>query len=159
MGSTKPRRDFPKAKIDLPDFTLAIPYAMPSLFLLATLGCAVACMTLPATRRAVAAVWISVLPLTFALLAAVATAQRYTGDFCPFLITAAVFGLAAVDRLRSGWRLASQAILGLSTLAAIAVTVALTLHYQGAYLWGVPEQARWNYQHLRHCMDAFFGLA
>ena len=41
-------------------------------------------------------------------------------------------------------------------LAAIAVTVAITIQYQGDYLWGVPGEVKQNYQALRQRVDAFF---
>ncbi len=157
LGSNTPRRDFPQAKIDLPDFTLAVPYAMPSLFLLATLGAAGAWIARPGARLGVALLWVAVLPMTLALFAAIATAQRYTGDFCPFLIGAAAFGLAAAESAPLGARRFFRATIALATLCAIAVTVALTIQYQGAYLWGVPEETRVNYQSLRRRVDAFFG--
>lgn len=157
LVSHRPRRDFPKAKIDLPDHTLALPYAMPSLFLLATLGCAAAAFALPTTRAPIAALWTAALPMTLALFAAVATAQRYTGDFCPFLISAATFGLAAVELTSSGWGRIARSIVVLATVSAMAVTIAITLHYQGDTLWGVPDQTRIDYQQLRQRVDAWFG--
>jgi hypothetical protein len=157
IGSKKPRRDFPRAKIDLPDFTLALPYAMPSLFLLATVGSLATAAAIPSTRAPVALLWLAVLPMTLALFAAVATAQRYTGDFCPFLILAGTFGLAGTEALPAASRRAAHGLLAATTIAAMAVTLALTLHYQGETLWGVPEEARRNYQMLRRNVDAFFG--
>lgn len=159
LDSRTPRRDFPNAKIDLPDFTLAMPYAMPSLFGLATLGCLVALLRAPRLRWPITALWAAVLPMTLALFAAVATAQRYTGDFCPFLIAAGAFGLAALEggTLSRRSRLAARSALSLATLAAISVTFALTLHYQREIVWGVPEESRQAYQQFRHRVDAFFG--
>ena len=158
MGSNSPRRAFPKSKIDLPDHTLALPYAMPSLFALATLGSLLAAIARPGTRPALAVLWAAVLPITLALFAAIATAQRYTGDFCPFLICAAAFGLAATEALASLCRRITRGLIALLTVASIAVTAALTLHYQGEYLWGVPEETRVRYQNLRRHVDTFFGL-
>ncbi len=157
LGSPKPGHFFPAAKIDLPDHTLALPYAMPSLCLLATIGCLGGLLTAPGLRPAIAAIWAAALPMTLALFAAVATAQRYTGDFCPVLICAAAHGLVGIEGARAAWRRIFQPVIILTTLAAIAVTVALTLHYQGDYLWGVPEETRLNYQLLRQRVDRFFG--
>ena len=130
---------------------------MPSLFFLATLGCVGACIALPSTRILVAALWVAVLPMTLALFAAIATAQRYTGDFCPFLICAAAFGLAACECAAPTPRFALRSALALATLSAVAVTGAITLHYQGEYLWGVPHETRVRYQNLRRHVDVFFG--
>jgi hypothetical protein len=159
LGAKTPRRDFPHAKIDLPDFTLALPYAMPSLFLLGTLGCLGAVLAFPGTRFAVGLLWLAALPMTLALFAAVATAQRYTGDFCPLLISAGAFGLAALERTSPSWRLLLRALALAATLAAISVTVALTLHYQGQEVWGVPDETRAKYQELRRRVDDFFGVS
>ena len=91
--------------------------------------------------------------MSLALFAAVATAQRYTGDFCPLLITAAALGLAGVCSLRRAARAIALLLAGLATAAAVAVTWALTLHYQGDTLWGVPEETRANYRELRRVVD------
>ena len=153
LGSNTPGRHFPSAKIDLPDHTLAMPYAMPGLFALATAGCLLAFAILPALRVAIAVVWLASIPMSVALFAAVATAQRYTGDFCPLLITAASLGLAGVSALRPFPRFLALGFAGLATAAAVAATWALTLHYQGETLWGVPEEARANYRELRRAVD------
>ena len=96
--------------------------------------------------------------MALALFAAVATAQRYTGDFCPFLIGAAAFGLAALETAsaRAGAILRSCVVL--LTLSAIAVTTALTVHYQRDYLWGISESAQIEYQHFRARVNVFFGM-
>jgi len=157
IESRTPGRYFPKAKIDLPDRTLALPYAMPSLFGLATLGCLAALLRAPRLRWPITALWAAVLPMTLALFAAVATAQRYTGDFCPFLIAAGTFGLSALEGGNQRLRRVARGALSLATLAAIAVTFPLTLHYQRETVWGVPEESRQAYQQFRHRVDAFFG--
>ena len=141
----------------LPDFTLAIPYAMPSLFALATLGCLGAVVGFPSARTPILTLWLAALPMTLALFAAIATAQRYTGDFCPLLICAACFGLAVTESLATPWLVGIRLLITIATLCAMAVTTALTLHYQGETLWGVPESTRRNYQELRRSIDAFFG--
>jgi hypothetical protein len=151
-------RWFPKAKIDLPDHTLAMPYSMPSLFLLATLGGLVAFIAVPAHRWALGVIWVAAVPLTVALFAAVATAQRYTGDFCPLLMCGATFGLAVSECLPAAWRWLSRSVIMLATIAGMAVTIAITLQYQGDYLWGVPKETQQNYQQIRRRVDAFFGV-
>ncbi len=158
LEARQPGRHFPKAKIDLPDHTLAVPYAMPSLFLLATLGSVAAFLLFIESRAPLAVLWAGVLPMTLALFAAVATAQRYTGDFVPFLVAASAFGLAIVEQSARLLRFVLRTITALVTIAAFATSVAITLHYQGDTLWGVPEPVRQNYQILRHRVDAFFGV-
>ena len=143
--------------MDLPDHTLAVPYAMPSLFALATLGCAGAALVFPRARVRIGVLWIAALPMSLALLAAVATAQRYTGDFVPFLICAAGFGLAAVENAGAGLRTLFRVLTGIATAVAMFVTIAITVHYQGETLWGVPEETRTRYQNLRRSIDAAFG--
>jgi hypothetical protein len=153
LGSNTPGHYFPAAKIDLPDHTLAMPYSMTGLFLLATAGCLLAFATVPVLRIPVAVTWLASIPMSLALFAAVATAQRYTGDFCPLLITAAALGLAGVCSLRRAARAIALLLAGLATAAAVAVTWALTLHYQGDTLWGVPEETRAHYRELRRVVD------
>ena len=92
--------------------------------------------------------------MSLAIFAAVATAQRYTGDFCPLLVTASALGLAGISALRPAARVIALILAGLATTAAVAVTWALTLHYQGDTLWGVPEETRAHYRELRQAVDA-----
>ena len=153
LGSNTPGHHFPAAKIDLPDHTLAMPYSMPGLFLLATAGCLLAFATVPPLRVPVAVTWSACIPMSLALFAAVATAQRYTGDFCPLLITAAALGLAGISALRPAARVVALVLAGLATAAAVAVTWVLTLHYQGDTLWGVPEETRAQYREMRRAVD------
>jgi hypothetical protein len=149
LGSPHPAPAFPKAKIDLPDHTLAIPWSMPGLFLLSTLGCAAAFVVLPTARRALVVAWVAVLPMSVALFAAIATAQRYTGDWIPFLVCAAALGLAALETAPPRLRLALRTLLFACTLAAVLLTFALTLHYQRETVWGVAEEVRQSYQNFR----------
>ncbi len=149
LGSPHPAPDFPHAKLDLPDHTLAIPWSMPGLFLLSTLGCAAAFFVLPATRRAILVTWAAVVPMSVALFAAIATAQRYTGDWIPFLVCAAALGLATLETAPPRLRLALRSLLATCTLAAIFLTFALTLRYQRETVWGVPEDVRQSYQNFR----------
>jgi hypothetical protein len=159
LGSPQPGHFFPKAKMDLLDHTLAMPFAMPSLFLLALLGGLIAFVALPGQRSPLAVIWLAAVPMTVALFAAIAIAQRYTGDFCPLLIVGAAWALAALESTAGPWRTLLRGATTLATLAGIAVTVAITIQYQGDYLWGVPEETQLNYLELRRDVDGFFGPA
>ena len=97
--------------------------------------------------------WAAAVPLSLAMFAAIATSERYTGDFCPFLICSAAFGLAAPL-----WRPVTVAALCAATLWACALTWAVTIHYQGAKVWGVPDHVTKGYQQLRHRVDDFFHV-
>ncbi len=150
--------DFPRAKVDLPDHTVALTYASSSLFLPATLGSITAVARFPALLAPVACLWLAALPMSLALFAAIATAQRYTGDFCPFLIAAAAVALAAFDvRAFTHTRWPRFVLIAL-TAASLAITAALTIHYQRAVVWGVPDELRADYQQFRQRVDAFFGV-
>lgn len=153
LGANTPPHFFERAKIDLPDHTNALPWAMPALVLLATVGCAAAFARFPAARTVIVITWAAVVPMSLALFTAIATAQRYTGDFVPFLICAAALGLAAVESAAPRWRQISRSALAVLTAAAILQTSALTLHYQREVVWGVPEDIRQNYQLLRQRID------
>ena len=87
------------------------------------------------------------------MFAAIATSERYTGDFCPFLFCAAAFGLAAPR-----WRPLTTAALAAATLWACVLTCAVTIHYQGAMVWGVPADVTQRYQQLRQRVDIFFHV-
>ena len=157
LGAGVPGHFFPAAKTDLADETLAFPYAMPGLFALATVACAWAWATRSAARASIAVVWLAVAPMTLALFTAVATAERYTADFCPFFICAAAFGLAALESAAPRWRAALLLTFGAATLWACLLGVAMALHYQRDSVWGVPDDVRRDYQHLRQRIDRSFG--
>ena len=146
-----PPTEFAAAKLDLPDRTAALPYGMTGLFLLASVGCVSAYRNSPAARAPVLILWIAAVPFTLAMAAAIATAERYTGDWVPFLVCAGAFGLAAPS-----WKPLATATLATATLWACLLTFALTLHFQGAMVWGVSDHVKQNYQQLRDHVDGFF---
>jgi hypothetical protein len=153
-----PKHEYPGAKIDVGEPILGLPYAMPALFTLAVLGLTAAFWRHPPLRPALLSLGLAAVPLTLALLAAIATSHRYTADFCPFLLGAAAGGCLAVDDLPRRWRALVLALLGVLTVAAIYITLALTLHYQGEGVWGVPDNVRQDYQKLRLRVDHLFHL-
>ncbi|MDD3179151.1 MAG: hypothetical protein PHQ04_02240 [Opitutaceae bacterium] len=144
---------YPQAKIDLAEPMLGLPFAMPGLFYLATGGVLGVFVYFRQRRLDIAVLILGVLPMALAMFAAVATSQRYTGDFCPFLICAAAYGGAVIDTLPRRLRHLALTLGGALTLAAILVTLALTLHYQGEGVWGVPDDVRQHYQDLRLRVD------
>ncbi len=150
-------RGYPGAKMDLTEPTLALPFAMPELFMVALLGGIWALAYAPAARRPLLVLLVAVAPMTAALLTAIVTSHRYTGDFCPILIACAAWGVAALDGetlpLRRGFLVVA------STLTALSVftTLAISLFFQGDSVWGVPDEMKQNYQHLRQGVDGFFG--
>lgn len=158
-GPSKPKPFFPEAKSDFSEPTVAFPFSMPVLFVFATIGCILAGLVAPAARRSAALNWFAVVPMAFAMFTAIATAHRYTADFCPFLITGAALGLAALECLALPWRAACRSTVMVTTLWAIVLTGALTLHYQGEIVWGVSDTVKQNYQRLRDHVDIFFGVA
>jgi hypothetical protein len=89
---------------------------------------------------------------------AIAISQRYTADFCPALFIAATFGLVSAELLPR--RLHRFARLGVAILAVVAlfITAAITLHYQGEVVWGVPKDVTDHYQTLRKTVDTFLGF-
>lgn len=153
-----PGRAFPDARIDLPDHTLALPFSMPGLFLLSTLGGLAVLIWFPSGRSSILVAWVAVVPMSLAMFAAIATAQRYTGDWVPFLGCAGALGLAALLAAPVRQRVALGSVLALLTIAAMALTFALTLHYQRETVWGVDEGVRKSYQELRRGIDAAFGV-
>jgi hypothetical protein len=145
---------YPGAKIDLPDRTLALPIGMAGLFLLATAGCAWLAWRDPAARPLVAVLWLSFVPLTLAMCAAIATAERYTGDFVPFVICAGAVGFAGLHR-----RPVFTALFVAATLWSCALHVAVGFHYQGKLVWGVEDGVPERYQKLRTHIDTFFHVS
>ncbi|MSU22438.1 MAG: hypothetical protein EXS32_01290 [Opitutus sp.] len=149
---------YPESKIDLAEGTLALPYSMPCLVFLALLGCASAWGASSATRRPVLALNLAIIPMATALLTAVAVSQRYTADFCPWLIFLAAFGLPTLQMARGPWRGWSRTLIVIFTVCSLFVTGAITFHYQGERIWGVPEETRANFQQVRKRVDQFFRL-
>ena len=150
--------DYPLAKIDLAEPTLALPYAMPGLVVLAVAGGLFALVRWPAARRPLGVLAVAALPMAAALFMAVALSQRYTADFCPALLIAAAFGLASAELLPR--RLHRPLRLGLAglTFVSILITAAITLHYQGEGVWGVPKEVTDRYQALRKTVDTVLGF-
>jgi hypothetical protein len=151
LGPFLPTADFPSAKMDLPERTAALPFGMTGLFALATVGGVWACRRHPAARAPVLVLWASSVPLSLAMFAAIATAERYTGDWVPFLVCAAAFGLAA-----PAWSRLAATALAVATLWSCALTLAMALHYQGDTVWGVPDSVKQNYRDLRTRIDRVF---
>jgi hypothetical protein len=150
--------EYPDAKIDHVENMVGLPSAMPGLFVLAVAGCALALVRGRDSRSRIVVPWLAVLPMAVVLFAAIGHSHRYTADFLPFLVWTGAIGLMALDNETGRSRGAVRAVVAVLTLASIATTLALTLNYQGAEVWGVPEETRQNYQNLRHRIDGFFGV-
>ena len=149
---------FPKARIDQAEPLLGLPFAMPGLFWLAAGGMISAFWRHRALRPALLVLSFAGLPMSIMLLAAVATSQRYSADFCPLLVCGASYGVVMVDSLPRAWRRLAHAVTGALTGAAILISLALTLHYQGELLWGVPDDVAQSYRALRVHVDRLFGI-
>ena len=150
--------EYRDAKIDLAEPTLALPYAMPAVFFMAVVGGLYAAVRWPGSRLPLSVLAVATLPMATALFMAIAISQRYTADFCPALLIAAAFGLVSAELLPR--RLHRLARLGVAILAVIAlfITAAITLHYQGEGVWGVPKDVTDHYQTLRKTVDTFLGF-
>ena len=153
------RKKYPESRLAYRDQTLAMPWAMPGLFALALAGGALAAVLAPAWRAPLALLGLAALPAALAMLTAVAVTQRYTADFCPFLIAAAAFGVAGGELLPGKLRALGVAAAAALGVLGLLITFALTLHHQREIVWGVPDEARQSYQRFRQRADEFFGVA
>lgn len=151
------RKKYPESRMAYRDPTLAIPYAMPGLVFLAVVGTVVVAVGSDVLRRPLALLWIAVIPMAFAMLIAVSVTQRYTADFCPFLIAAAACGGVTLDHWRRSWRRVAATIAGVLAVTSAALQGAITLHQQRAVVWGVPAKYQQQYQRWQRQIDAFFG--
>jgi hypothetical protein len=151
--------NYPGARIDLPENTLAVPYSMPALTCLAACGLGLALVRWPSSRLPVGILVAGVAPMAAALLTAIAISQRYTGDFVPFLVGTAAFGLCGLSALPPLPRRLATILAGILTVAAFLITLALALHYQGEGVWGVPDEVKANYLSLRQTMDHLLGFS
>ena len=131
------------------DPTLAIPWSMPGLFVQATAGSLIAVAAVPAFRLPISILWTAAAPIMLAMLTAISVTQRYTADFCPLLISAAAFAIAATETLPRLGRTFAQVTWSVLAVLGVLVTFALTLHHQREIVWGVPEEARLEYQRWR----------
>lgn len=147
----------PEAKIDYHDKTLGFPFSMPALCWLALAGGLIAVRRAAGLRGPLLAAWGAGLPMALAMFAAIAITHRYTADFCPFLIVAAALGLAGADTLAGASRRVFAFVTFCAVLAGVLVTFALTLHYQGEEVWGVPDEIRAQYAALRQGVDQAVG--
>ena len=131
---------------------------MPAVFFMAVVGGLYAAVRWPGSRLPLSVLAVATLPMATALFLAIAISQRYTADFCPALLIAAAFGLVSAELLPR--RLHRLARLGVAILAVVAlfITAAITLHYQGEGVWGVPKDVTDHYQTLRKTVDTFLGF-
>lgn len=150
---------YPDSRIDLAEPVLAPPYAMPAVVFLALAGGTFAFARWPAARMPLAVVFAAALPMTGALLTAIAVSHRYTADFLAALCLSAAFGVTALEIVPPKWRRAMQMGIALLALVSVLITVAITLRYQGEVVWGVPDDVKQNYQNLRRMMDSLLGSA
>jgi heme A synthase len=97
--------------------------------------------------------------VSLAMFTAVATSQRYTADFCPLMICGAAYGGLMVESLPQAWRRASHTVWSVLTAAAVLVTLALTVRYQGELVWGVPADVSRNYRALCARVDHLFDIS
>jgi hypothetical protein len=145
-------RSYPEAKIDIGESTVGFPYAMTGLVGAWLLGGAWALIRFSRLRTTLGLLFVAVAPMALALFAAIATAHRHTADFCPFLVTSAACGIAALDasRRRAAW----LALLSVFALWSVFVALALSLQFQGERVWGSPPETVARFQHLRQVFDA-----
>lgn len=157
IEGTDPAR-FPNARIDLPEPVAAMPYTMPAICFLAAIGGAFALWCWPAARWPLGLIAGALLPMAAALFTAVAVSQRYTADFCAALLGAAAFGLVGFERLPPRGYHVIRVVIAILTTLSILITIAITLHYQGEGVWGVPQEVTEHYRALCTQVDTFFGV-
>jgi len=148
---------YPGVKIDLFEPTLAMPYTMPALVFLAFVGGMLAIAIWPEARSALGVIAIAGAIMSLTLFTAVAVSHRYTGDFCPALILGGAFGFQTFELLPSLWQRAVTAFTAILVVLGIIITAAITLHYQGAVVWGVPDEMKARYESLRTSVDRMLG--
>ncbi len=157
-GPAPAETTYPRARIDLAEPTLALPYAMPALCLLAVVGGLFALVHWPAARGPLALVALAALPMALALCTAVAISHRYTADFCPPLLLAGAYGLQSLGLLPPARRRTALGLLAVAAAVSAGITLALALRFQGELVWGVSDAVRANYQMLRQAVDSALGL-
>lgn len=147
------------AKMDLAEPMLGLPFAMPGLFWLALAGFLGAFCKHRRLRPLVLVLIVGGLPMVLAMLAAVASSQRYTADFLPILVCGAALGTAMLDGARPSLRSLGRPLAGTLTGLAILITLALTVRYQGELVWSIPESVARDYRKLGHTVDDLLGIS
>jgi hypothetical protein len=150
---------YPGVRIDLFEPTLPMPYSMPALILLSLIAGTFTLAVWPEARSALGVIGVAGSVMAFALFTAVAVSHRYTGDFCPPLILSGAFALHSLERLPVPWRRATMIFTAILAVLGIVITIAITLHYQGAVVWGIPNEVKARYESLRTSVDHLLGLA
>lgn len=155
---TPERLIYPGVRLDLFEPTLAMPYTMPALCWLSLVAVTFAAVVWHEIRSSLLVIAGAAAAMGLALFTAVAVSHRYTGDFCPALILFGAIGLQSLDLLSPGWRKITLMITTLLAATGIAITAAITLHYQGAVVWGIPDDVKARYESLRTTVDRVLGL-
>lgn len=145
---------YPHSKLDLAEPVLAIPYAMPGLAMMSLLGVLAGAAGGGIRRQLMIATGLSLAPVTAVLLLAVACSNRYTCDFIPALSVLSMIGMSSIGHVPM--RRTVIAIIGLATVAAIAVNLLAGFYYQGVTVGGVPDEAIQHYQAIAHLFDSWF---
>jgi hypothetical protein len=137
---------------------LGLPYAMPGLFWLGFVGVMGSFWRCRPLRMTALVLGLAVLPMSLALFAAIATSQRYTADFLPFMVGAAALGTIMLDAARPALRNLGRLLFVGLTAFAILVSLALALRYQGELIWSIPERVTRDYQEMGRRMDGLLGI-
>jgi hypothetical protein len=148
--------EYPKARLDMAEPTLGLPFAMPALCVLAMAGFLVA-LAQPALRVKAVVVFAGVVPMTLALLTAVATSQRYTADFCPFLIVCAAWSFVGLLALPSLSRRLFASLLWALAALSVGLNLAFALYHQNENVWGTPPEIHERYQRLQARANELIG--
>lgn len=138
-------------RMDMSEPMAGIPYAMTGLLACALAGYAVAIWSLPRLRRLIWAVTVAAIPSSAILLLAAAESERYTADFCLPLILAAAIGLVGIE---ANSKLApARYVIGVLMGWSIAANLAITMHFQGREVWGVPDFVHQRYNAIESRVD------
>jgi hypothetical protein len=155
-------KEYPESKIDYRDPTLAVPYAMPALVFLALIGLVTEVRSRQSAvtgnrLRALTWVWAAAGPFMIAMLTAVAVTQRYTADFCSFLVPASALGGMSIATC--AWH-RTMAIVGLLlALFSGVIESTITLHQQRAVVWGIPPSAKAEYERWQRRIDEWWRVS
>lgn len=151
------RARFPQAKMDLKEGTLALPLCMPYLAIGALAGMWYGLAGCRRLRRTYSLLLLAVLPMALMLFSAIVVSQRFTADFCPFLIftTAASWGVVeAGGRVR---RTCARALVVALVALSIGINFLLAVSYQGEGVWGTPEASVQRYQRWKSAINTAVG--
>lgn len=148
-------RAYSGPQLDMVEPTISIKWCMPGLLIVCFLGSIYTLYRSTKLQVAIVILWGSVTPMMIILLSAVVVSHRYTGDFCPFLISTSAVSLATLSGYLSRFSRYVIGVISVVTCFSILITVMWCFRFQ----YGGPALLDGSrLKVLANHFDQFFGV-